>query len=156
MKLWDMIRGYVDGEDLEENENYDTQTDSTVDDLESTSPFKTETQESTSFKRPMHNVVSIHQNSPYIVLKKITKFEDAQEVADALNDKKVVVLNLESCEETVSVRVIDFLSGVAYANGGSTNVVANGAYVITPVAAHLEGDFAERMESCDLGKEYFE
>ena len=46
------------------------------------------------------------------------RFEDASYIADHLNDKRTVVLNLESASKEVSRRLIDFLSGVAYANVG--------------------------------------
>ena len=46
------------------------------------------------------------------------RFEDASTIADHLNNKRTVVLNLESTNKEVSRRRVDFLSGVAYANNG--------------------------------------
>lgn len=53
-----------------------------------------------------------------VVLVKPERFEDASTIADHLNNKRTVVLNLESTNKEVSRRLVDFLSGVAYANNG--------------------------------------
>ena len=50
------------------------------------------------------------------------------------------VLNLENREMDVSRRIIDFLSGVAYANGGKIKRVATNTYIIIPYNVDLTGD----------------
>ena len=59
-------------------------------------------------------------------------FDDASAIADHLNAKRTVVLNLESRNKEVSRRRVDFLSGVAYANNGQIKRVANSTFIITP------------------------
>lgn len=59
-------------------------------------------------------------------------FENCKSIADLLLSKKTVLLNLEDTNKEAARRLIDFLSGVAYAIGGDLNVVANGTFVITP------------------------
>ena len=56
-----------------------------------------------------------------VILVKPEKFSDTKEIANHLNNKKTVVLNLEATTPDVTRRIIDFLGGVAYANGGSIN-----------------------------------
>ncbi len=51
-----------------------------------------------------------------------------------------VVLNLEDTKKEVSRRIIDFLSGVAYANGGKIKRVSTSTYIITPYNVDLTGD----------------
>ena len=64
-------------------------------------------------------VVNIHATTQLkVVLVKPEHFEDASTIADHLNNKRTVVLNLESTNKEVSRRLVDFLSGVAYANNG--------------------------------------
>ena len=58
-------------------------------------------------------------------------FTDAKAIADHLIAKKTVVLNLETASSENKRRIIDFLVGVAYANGGSLKPVANLTYIIT-------------------------
>jgi len=54
-----------------------------------------------------------------VILVKPEKFSDTKEIANHLCNKKTVVLNLEATTPDVTRRIIDFLGGVAYANGGS-------------------------------------
>ena len=51
-----------------------------------------------------------------------------------------VVLNLEETNKDTSRRIIDFLSGVAYANGGKIKRVSTCTYIITPYNVDLTGD----------------
>ena len=64
-------------------------------------------------------VVNIHATTQLkVVLVKPERFENASEIADHLKDKRTVVLNLESNNKDIARRLIDFLSGVAYAGEG--------------------------------------
>jgi len=53
------------------------------------------------------------------------------------------VLNLENTNKETIRRIIDFLSGVAFAIGGNLNRVANSTYVITPKNVELSDDQKE-------------
>ncbi len=95
-----------------------------------------------------NKVVNIHATTQLqVVLVKPERFEDASSVADHLNDKHTVVLNLESTNKDVSRRLIDFLSGVAYANNGQIKRVANSTYIITPYNVGIMGDLLDELES---------
>ena len=59
-------------------------------------------------------------------------FDTAGQIADLLLDKKTVLLNLENTNREASIRLIDFLSGVAYALHGDIQKVADNTYAITP------------------------
>ena len=82
-----------------------------------------------------------------VVLVKPEQFEDALSIADHLNAKRTVVLNLESTSKDISRRLIDFLSGVAYANRGQVKRVANSTFIITPYNVDLMGDLLDELES---------
>lgn len=75
-----------------------------------------------------------------VVLVKPTAFTDAKQIADHLIAKKTVVLNLETASPENKRRIIDFLVGVAYANGGSLKPVANLTYIITPYNVGFVGE----------------
>lgn len=75
-----------------------------------------------------------------VILVKPEKFADTKEIANHLNNKKTVVLNLEATTPDVTRRIIDFLGGVAYANGGSIKPVANNTFIITPYNVGFQGD----------------
>lgn len=78
-----------------------------------------------------------------VVLVKPTRFEDAPSIADHLNQRKTVVLNLEAANRETSRRLIDFLSGTAYATRGSIKKVANSTYIITPANVDVLGELIE-------------
>jgi FtsZ-interacting cell division protein YlmF len=75
-----------------------------------------------------------------VVLVRPEVFTDAKQIADHLIKKKTVVLNLENAKPENKRRIIDFLAGVAYANGGSIKAVANRTYIITPSGVGFVGD----------------
>lgn len=75
-----------------------------------------------------------------VVLVKPEVFTDAKQIADHLIAKKTVVLNLETASAENKRRIIDFLVGVAYANGGSLKPVANMTYIITPYNVGFIGE----------------
>ncbi len=75
-----------------------------------------------------------------VVLCKPERYEDVPSVADHLNEKKTVILNLESANRESSRRIIDFLSGVAYAIHGNIKKVANSTYIVTPDDVSLMGE----------------
>lgn len=78
--------------------------------------------------------------SVQVVLVKPERFDDVPSIADHLNDKKTVVLNLEAADREVSRRIIDFLSGVAYANHGNLRKVANSTFIIVPTDVDVMGE----------------
>ena len=75
-----------------------------------------------------------------VVLVKPSAFTDAKQIADHLIAKKTVVLNLETASPENKRRIIDFLVGVAYANGGSLKPIANLTYIITPYNVGFIGE----------------
>ncbi len=89
---------------------------------------------------------SAPSSKAHVVFKKLDRYEDVGNVADVLNEKRIVILNLETCPNDVSVRIIDFLSGVAYANGGEMKRVAGRAYIITPYNVPLTGELLDGFD----------
>ena len=95
-----------------------------------------------------NRVVNINATTQLqVVLVKPERFEDASTIADHLNNKRTVVLNLESTNKEVSRRLVDFLSGVAYANNGQIKRVANSTFIITPYNVDIMGDLLDELES---------
>ena len=82
-----------------------------------------------------------------VVLATPKQFESAGEIADHLRDRRAVLINLEKTDPAISRRLIDFLSGVAYAQDGKIRRVASATYIITPFNVDLMGDQLDDMES---------
>ena len=66
--------------------------------------------------------------------------EETRAIADELIKTHTVVLNLENTNKDMSRRIIDFLSGVAYANRGKIKKVASSTFIIIPNHVDLTGD----------------
>ena len=98
-----------------------------------------------------NKVVNIHATTQLkVVLVKPERFENASEIADHLKDKRTVVLNLESTNKDVARRLVDFLSGVAYAGEGKIKKVAANTYLITPYHVDIEVDLIDELENNGL------
>ena len=66
--------------------------------------------------------------------------EETRSIADELIKTHTVVLNLEDTNKDMARRILDFLSGVAYANNGKIKRVASNTYIIIPANVDLTGD----------------
>ncbi len=147
MGLMDKFKNFIG---IPEDEYYDEEGD--VDFMPTNSSSKTSepfVEDAVSHGEGKRNkVVNIHATTQLqVVLVKPERFDDASTVADHLNSKRTVVLNLESTNKDVSRRLIDFLSGVAYANNGQIKRVANSTYIITPYNVDIMGDLLDELES---------
>ena len=104
--------------------------------------------ERTARRQKSDKVVNIHTTAQLqVVLVKPERYEEAAAIADHLNERRTVVLNLESTNRDVARRLLDFLSGVAYANNGQIKRVANSTYIITPYNVDVMGDLIDELEN---------
>ncbi len=105
----------------------------------------------TNFRRSSDKVVNINATTQLsVVLVKPEKFENAAEIADHLREKRTVVLNLEQTNKDVARRLVDFLSGVTYAQDGKIKKVANSTFIITPYNVDILGDLIDELENNGL------
>ena len=96
-------------------------------------------------------VVNLGTASPVqVVLVKPERFETAAEIADHLRDRRPVVMNLEQAPKDTARRLIDFLSGVAYALDGRIKKIASGTYLLTPYNVDILGDLIDDIGSSDV------
>lgn len=122
---------YEDDQAYEEEEYSDPQ------DTESAEPQ----QSAPSLFRRSPKVVNMNRSQLQVVVFRPMSFgEDTRDIADSLMRKCAVVLNLERTPKEESRRILDFLSGVAYANNGKIQRIATGTYIITPYNVDLSGD----------------
>ena len=106
----------------------------------------------TDFRRSSNNkVANINATTQLsVVLVKPEKFENAVDIADHLREKRTVVLNLEQTNKDVARRLVDFLSGVTYAQDGKIKKVANSTFIITPYNVDILGDLIDELENNGL------
>ena len=79
-------------------------------------------------------------NKVQLILVRPESFNDAPTIAANMRAKKAVVLNLEGVEKNLARRVVDFLSGCAYALDGTVKKVSQATYVFCPYNMEVLGD----------------
>lgn len=97
--------------------------------------------------------VSFNPSQMQVVLVKPERYEDVTSIADHLNDKKTVVLNLESADRDLSRRIVDFLSGATYANHGNIKKISKGTFLIVPNGVDMMGELM--LDDFEEGRMYF-
>ena len=148
MSFWDNVKKFTqtysedefDGEDGYGDELYEDDepmiTANRRADADSAMP-STGKSESGSFSS---KVLNMNSNKPSVVLFRPTSFGDASKAADDLREKKAVIVNMENVDRGVSRRVVDFLSGCAYALDGKVKKIAQSTYLFCPNSMDVAGD----------------
>ena len=72
-------------------------------------------------------------------------FNDAQQIADKFKDSVPVILNLQSADNELSKRLIDFASGLTYALNGSMQRVADKVFLLTPRNVEVSAEERARL-----------
>ncbi|MCI6158049.1 MAG: cell division protein SepF [Selenomonadaceae bacterium] len=77
-------------------------------------------------------------------------FDDAQQVANNLREKKPVVINFENTEENAAKRIIDFISGTTYALEGDIKKVGHNVFLCAPSNVNVTYTEEERKVSTEM------
>ncbi len=152
MGLWDSIKNIMTIPDEDEFEEDVTQTAKQPQQEESYFASKKAESAPRIIKSKTINY-SQNQSGLQVVLVKPDRFDEVTTIADHLNDGKTVVLNLEETPRDVQRRIVDFLSGVAYANGGNMRKVAKNTFIIVAKGVDVMGELM--LEDFEDGKIYF-
>ena len=99
------------------------------------------------------NVINIHDASKvqFVLFKPETFDKDITALADEFIKRNTVILNMEHTNKDVGKRIIDFLSGVAYAHNGKISRVAEDTYIVMPSHVKLSGeDVMDEVESDNI------
>ena len=96
-----------------------------------------------------HVVSASHAGKQEVVLFRPVNFNDASKAADDLRARKVVVVNLENVDKAMARRVVDFLTGTAYALDGSVKKIAQAAYLFCPSSMVVNGDLESLQAEVD-------
>lgn len=155
MSIWDKIKDIMvipDEEDYEEEAPKETERPSRerVSDDYSYTPKK-----ETSARLIKSKTVNYTggNSGMQVVLVKPNHFEEVKSIVDYLNEGKTVVLNLEETPTDVQRRIVDFLSGAAYAIGGNMRKVAKCTFMVASRGVDVMGELM--ADDYDEGKIYF-
>lgn len=93
------------------------------------------------FKRTSNKATPMPKSNLHVIVVKPKSFgEETRSIADSLIKKCAVVLNLERTPKEDSVRILDFLSGVAYSMNGKVQKIATATYIVAPYNVDLSGE----------------
>ena len=81
---------------------------------------------------------AIHKSEP-------KRFNEAREVADRFKEGTAVIMNLQSTEDSIARRLVDFASGLVYGLDGKIELVANRVYLLTPADVEVSAEERERL-----------
>lgn len=94
------------------------------------------------------NIVSIHsQKNVRVVLHEPRSYEETQEIADHLRNRRPVVVNLQRVRNDQATRIVDFLSGTVYALNGSISKIGPNIFLCTPDTVEIHGSISEIMNA---------
>ncbi|MCP8616589.1 cell division protein SepF [Salirhabdus salicampi] len=102
-------------------------------------------------KQDQHNVVSLTamQSTSKLVLCEPKSYNEAQEIADHLKNRKGIVINLQRVNHEQAKRIVDFLSGTVYAINGNIQKLGEQTFLCVPDNVDVSGaisEFEERDE----------
>jgi cell division inhibitor SepF len=72
-------------------------------------------------------------------------FNDAQDVADKFKDSIPVILNMQSADNHLAIRLIDFASGLTYALDGGMQRIADKVFLLTPRNVEVSAEERARL-----------
>jgi cell division inhibitor SepF len=105
-----------------------------------------EWQDDISRQRRRSGLVSLpssHKGFRVVVMHPRT-LEDGQAIADQVKGRRPVIVNLDLSDDKSQQRLLNFLSGVAYAVDGGLRQVGDNIYLVTP--NNVEVDTVEHEE----------
>jgi cell division inhibitor SepF len=97
-------------------------------------------------------VVNIHQSSYVkVVVYQALTYDDTQNIIDNLKNRKPIIVNLDSLEQDLAQRVLDFMSGAVYALDGTIQKVSKSIFVLVPSNIDIVGNIPEDFK----GKSFY-
>jgi len=130
-------------------EDYDEyeQEEEAVEEFEQPVLQKPERHERTADDKKVVNINATSQLK-VVLIRPESYSRDANPIADHLKNKRAVVINFERTVGGEARRLLDFLSGVAYAQDGSVQRIADKAFLITPYNVEVESsDFLYEIDN---------
>lgn len=105
--------------------------------------------ESESKAAKKNNLVNLanSQKPIKVIVVEPYSFDDAQQIADHLKNRKPVVVNFESTDKDVAKRMVDFISGTTYALSGNIQKIGNNIFFCVP--SNVDISYTGRDDGAD-------
>lgn len=145
MKLFDKVCGKIglvdpeDKEELEELEEEEKKEQRTMESKDKVVELR---------GASAQNVVAAYKVK-VIVIEPRT-FDDAQQVANNLREKRPVVINFEKTDPEDAKRIVDFISGTTYALNGEIKKIGTKVFLCAPSNVNVTYTEEERRVSTEM------
>ncbi len=99
------------------------------------------------------NVINLHDDTKvqFVLFKPESFDKEVTTMADEFIKRNTLILNMEQTNKDIGKRIIDFLSGVAYAHNGKISRVSEDTYIVMPSNVRLSGeDVMDEVESDNI------
>ena len=103
-----------------------------------------EFQPASSKVTPMRPTAKRGGNMEVCVVKP-TSVDDSREITETLLAGRTVILNLEGMDLEIAQRIIDFISGAAFAISGNLQKISNYIFLVTPTNVDISGDLQDLL-----------
>ena len=125
-KLFSRLGSYNDDFDYEDEIEQDTYIENKAEPVEDSKPLPA--------RRQAGKVVDIkpHPANQSVVIMQPSDIDAAQQACDHIRAGKTVICNIEKVDPRVAQRVIDFITGSAYALDGKVMPVSSVIFVVAP------------------------
>lgn len=74
------------------------------------------------------------------------RFNEARELGERFKDGVPVIMNLQGTEDSIARRLVDFASGLVFAQNGKIELVAQRVYLLTPADVEVSAEERERIK----------
>ncbi len=91
------------------------------------------------------NLASVQQSTSKVVLCEPRTYNEAQEIADNIVNRRAVVINLQRVDHQQAKRIVDFLSGTVYAVNGDIQKLGAQTFLCAPDNVNVSGTISETL-----------
>ncbi|MGL4991332.1 MAG: cell division protein SepF [Sarcina sp.] len=93
-------------------------------------------------------VVSIHTAADAkVIITRPTKYDDSVDICTALRNRNIVIINTSALETKVARRLLDFVSGAAYALDGNLDDIETRVYVVSPSNVQVTNELKTELSN---------
>jgi cell division inhibitor SepF len=83
-------------------------------------------------------LASIHRAEP-------KRFNEARDIGERFRGGVPVIMNLQSADDSIARRLVDFASGLVFGLDGKIEMVASRVYLLTPANLEVSAEERERL-----------
>ncbi|MGL4739600.1 MAG: cell division protein SepF [Sarcina sp.] len=150
MNKFKSMFGFNEEEDFEDDDYYDEEEDQSYESVTKSAPQQQQQQQQQQFMPATNNskVVSIHSAADAkVVITRPTKYDESVDICTALRNRNIVIINTSALETKVARRLLDFVSGAAYALDGNLDDIENRVYIVSPSNVHVSNELKSELSS---------